>query len=140
MIDTSRDVAVVPDGGRNSETSTTGAESVDFGRPDTVGLGSDWTLVEQRHYDPNEERSLTVRVIETIGAALNHDARVGDPLEPLYYSIDVEAVERTLFGPLPGRPRREVSRRDSTVTFEYEGRQVTVREDGWIFVYAANQA
>jgi hypothetical protein len=79
-------------------------------------------------------------VVETIGAALSHDARVGDPLEPLYYLIDVEAVERTLFGPLPGRPRRGVSRRDSTVTFEYEGRQVTVREDGWIFVYAANQA
>jgi hypothetical protein len=112
---------------------------VDFGRPDTVGIGADWTLVEQCNYDPAGETSLTVRLVETIAAALGCVDPVRS-MDPLYHAVDVEAIERTLFGPPDSRRRRESRRRDSTVTFEYEGRQVTAREDGWIFVYAPNHA
>jgi hypothetical protein len=124
------DRAVRSDGGRKPAENPSEV-GVDFGHPESVGLDGDWVLAEQRNYNPADDRSFTVAVVRTIANAMGHDPLDYGRMPPLYRYADPNAIERTLFG--EGRPVHVDGR--STVNFQYDGSHVTVRSDGWIFVY-----
>lgn len=68
-----------------------------------------------------ESEPITIRIVDAIASELNVDRTQVSP--PLYHTIDPDALETVL---------------DSTdsvsVTFDYEGRSVTVRSDGSVTV------
>lgn len=68
--------------------------------------------------------SLASRIVDAIAEHTGTDAFSLEP--PLYYSIDVDALERLFRGTS-----------DGVVTFEYEGHRITVDSDGTVTVDGA---
>ncbi|WP_254533806.1 HalOD1 output domain-containing protein [Natrinema gelatinilyticum] len=70
---------------------------------------------------PDEDEPISANVIDAIATAMETD-----PLElspPLYYSIDLAALDRLFRTKSP-----------TTVRFDYNGRDVTVQGDGTVSV------
>ncbi|AGB39516.1 HalOD1 output domain-containing protein [Natronococcus occultus] len=79
-------------------------------------------------YDRLDETPLSVAIANAVATYRDIDAT---ELEPLYYVINPEALER-LFA-----PRADGLRSEGSVTFEYNGCSVTVTADGEIRVTTA---
>lgn len=94
------------------------ATSITGGRKVAAGVPEDVTTIA-----PTTERgelSVASRIVEAIAEHTGTDAFSLEP--PLYYSIDVDALERLFRGS------------DGVVTFEYEGHRVAVDSDGAVTV------
>lgn len=76
-------------------------------------------------YGAHNGRTPSEAIIQAVGEIT--DAAPED-LEPLFYSIDVDAVDR-LFD-----PEGKQDSGDASLTFEYEGFCITVRRGGSIFI------
>ncbi|ELY54222.1 HalOD1 output domain-containing protein [Natronococcus jeotgali] len=94
--------------------------------PQSISVSTTDCYVTQ--YDRLDDAPLSVAVAEAV--ATYRDADPID-LEPLYYAVNPEALER-LF-----EPRADGLRSDGSVTFEYNDCSVTVTADGEIRVTAA---
>lgn len=79
-------------------------------------------------YDRLDDEPLSVAVADAVATFLNEDVT---ELEPLYYSINADALEQ-LF-----EPRANGLRTGGSVTFEYSDCLVTVTADGEIRVESA---
>lgn len=92
----------------------------------------EWTQINQVHYDHDDDEEL----VTTLAFAIA-DAKDVDPLDyaempPLYESVNTKSLAETFFGHHGSGNRRGET---GVVTFEYTGYRVTLRADGWIFVY-----
>jgi hypothetical protein len=92
----------------------------------------DLSLVVQTLYDPQQDDELGTKVVDVVTSLPEIDADDFWDLPPLYDAVDVDAVERTFFGPQAGGVERLV---EGVVSFEYLRHVIAVRNDGWIFVY-----
>jgi hypothetical protein len=82
----------------------------------------------RRRYDPDGDDELSTAIVRTIAVA--EDVATDDvSIPPLYDCVDVEALERVLFGTAdtPGDADR--------ATFQCGMYRVAVVADGWIRVY-----
>ncbi|WP_152042931.1 HalOD1 output domain-containing protein [Salinigranum salinum] len=99
-------------------------------RSNDSGLADElYTFETQANYDPTESRDLTTVIIGAIADAEGVSlTEVRSP--PLYDVVDVEAVERTLFG------RSKTSQDDSVsvVEFRYDDYEIRVESTGWVTV------
>ncbi|MFC7202508.1 HalOD1 output domain-containing protein [Haloferax namakaokahaiae] len=100
------------------------------------GIGTNWSLVTQRQYEPEDGGELTAAIVYAIA-----EAKGVAPMElkspPLYDSVDVPAIEAAFFGPdVTNGSRQGVG----NVEFQYTDYLVKVRSDGWIQVYEATNA
>jgi len=98
-------------------------ESIDTGQ---------WEKIHQGHYDREEDGELVTELVFIIGEAKGVDPLDHTEMPPLYQSIDIQVLEETFFGPLGADTIRD---EEGTVTFMYDGYKVSLRSDGWIFVY-----
>ncbi|MFC6954534.1 HalOD1 output domain-containing protein [Halorubellus litoreus] len=102
--------------------------------PGPLGDTDDMRLVVQTLYDPDQDDELGTKVVDVVTSLPEVDTDDFWDLPPLYDAVDVDAVERTFFG-------RETSGVDrlvqGIVSFEYLEHVITVRDDGWIFVYSS---
>jgi hypothetical protein len=88
-----------------------------------------YTFGTQVNYDPTGSRDLTTVIVGAIADAEGVSlTEVRSP--PLYDVVDVEAIERALFG------RSEASRDDSAsvVEFRYSGYEIRIESTGWVTV------
>lgn len=92
----------------------------------------EWEQVNQAHYDRQGEDELVTSLVYAIADARDIDPMDHTEMPPLYESIDAPALEDSFFGPSGVRTNGEQS---GTVSFRYDGCKVTLREDGWIYVY-----
>lgn len=92
----------------------------------------DLSLVVQTLYNPDEDDELGTKVVDVVTSLPDIDADDFWDLPPLYDAVDVDAVERTFFGPQASGVDRLVR---GIVSFEYLKHVIAVRNDGWIFVY-----
>lgn len=100
--------------------------------PDPLGDTDDMSLVLQSLYDPDQDDELGTKVVDVVTSLPDVDADDFWDLPPLYDAVDVDAVERTFFGRETSGVDRPVQ---GIISFEYLKHVITVRNDGWIFVY-----
>lgn len=91
-----------------------------------------WVQVEQGHYDRETDGELATELILLIAEAKGVDPIDQRELPLLYDAIDAQSLEETFFGPSGVGTKRDEA---GSVTFMYDGYKVSVRSDGWIFVY-----
>ena len=89
-----------------------------------------WMQVHQVHYDRTTEDELVTILIMAIAEAKDVDPLDAAEMPPLYESLDAAALENTFFGS-PGTNHQD----GGAVIFKYGGCKVTLRADGWIFIY-----
>jgi hypothetical protein len=91
--------------------------------------GETRSQVAQRHFDPTGDEELTSAIVFAVTEAEGVDPTVTDS-PPLYEAVDVDSLADVLFG------SEESAAATGRVEFEYRGHVVTVRDDGWIRVFA----
>ncbi len=91
-----------------------------------------WTQVHQARYERDQDGELATALVFAIADAKDADPLDRDAMPLLYHSIDAQALEETFFGPSGLDTQRKQT---GAVNFEYDGHMVTLRADGWIFVY-----
>lgn len=99
-----------------------------------VNSRNDYTLIEQRHYDQDQEIELATTIVFAIAEAMDVSPSELD-LPPLYEYIDAGALEGTFFR--QGESRRD-QESDGSVEFTYSEYLVQVDSDGWIRVFEAS--
>lgn len=91
---------------------------------------AEWTVLEQRMYEPDDGPDLTTVVIEAVAAAEGKE--ITSIKEPsLYEAVDITAVKDALFG---ARLLDERGVAGGSLDFEYRGFRITLRGDGWVQV------
>ena len=102
------------------------------GEPQAEIDTSQWVQVNQTAYERENNGELVTALVEAIADAKDVDPLDSAKMPPLYESLDTAALEDTFFGPSGAeRPPRD----GGFVEFHYTGYKVTLRADGWIFVY-----
>lgn len=123
----SNDSTTEPTGESAPETH----ESVDSATP----LDTDqWVQIHQAHYDRTSAGELATALVYAIAEAKGVDPIDHDEMPPLYEFIDAQALEESFFGPSGADTQRSEA---GVVTFIYTGYKISLRADGWIFVYEA---
>lgn len=94
-----------------------------------------WIQVSQMHYDRENDGELATELVFAIAEAMDVDPLDYTKMPPLYESVDAQALEETFFGPSGADTQRDEA---GAVTFMYDGHKVTLRSDGWIFIYKSH--
>ncbi|WP_336022334.1 HalOD1 output domain-containing protein [Halobellus salinisoli] len=95
-----------------------------------------WRQITQRHYDSERDGELTTAIVYAIAEAMDVEPKAVES-PTLYETIDVAAIERTLFNPGTTTGSEEGS---GSVEFRYDEYRVTVRSDGWVRVDETTEA
>ncbi|GAB6861725.1 HalOD1 output domain-containing protein [Haloplanus litoreus] len=90
--------------------------------------GDDPSPLARRRYEPGDGGELSTAIVRTI-AAIEDVPTDGVSIPPLYDCVDVEALDRALFG-TPG-----TSGGAERATFRCGTYRVAVAADGWIRIY-----
>ncbi|WP_224448449.1 HalOD1 output domain-containing protein [Haloprofundus salilacus] len=98
--------------------------STDKHANDAPGTSEAW-------YQPSDSFDLSVTIVGAVAEAAGTDL-LNNEFTPLYHSIDIDALETTLFDPDSNRSRSV----RGEIAFDYEGFEVAVRTDGRISVSA----
>lgn len=108
--------------------------------PDTDGdsvsgrdrTGTQWVQVNQAYYDTGSDTELATTLVSAIAEARDTDPLGHAELPPLYEFVDPQALEDLFFGPPGTAEERELA---GVVEFLYDDCKISLRADGWIFVY-----
>ena len=106
----------------------TGIDDID---DPSLGDGVRWRQLAQRLHEPGQRAELTVDIVYAVADA--EGVRPRNVLAPpLYETVDVVGIEKTLF-----RLSRDGAARHGTgaIEFNYRDYLVKVRSDGWIQIY-----
>jgi hypothetical protein len=102
------------------------------GQPQEEIDTSQWVQVNQASYDRVSDDELVTTLAEAIADAKDVDPLDSAKMPPLYESLDIAALEDTFLGPTGAD---KTPQDGGFVEFHYTGYKVTLRADGWIFVY-----
>jgi hypothetical protein len=90
--------------------------------------GDDRSPLARCRYEPRDAEELATAIVRTVAAA--EDVSAGDvSIPPLYDCVDVEALDRALFG------TPDTAGGADRATFRCGTYRVAVAADGWIRVY-----
>ncbi|GGM53331.1 HalOD1 output domain-containing protein [Haloarcula argentinensis] len=93
------------------------------------------SVLHETQYDPESDQQLIHPILEAV-AMLGERPVKAIQEDPLYESIDIEAVQALLFG--PGRDSSTNALR-RTVSFEYSGYRIHIHGDGRILLSGPNR-